>query len=65
MCSTEILESLYKNRNGSAGISDYRSRKMFQILLHMADYQVVQVLDADDIMYVIHMLKEQYGDAGL
>jgi hypothetical protein len=39
----EILESLYKNGKGSAEISDYRSGKMFQILLHMADYQVVQV----------------------
>jgi hypothetical protein len=57
VCSREILESLYKN--GNAKISNYRCKKMFQILSHMADYQVVLVLDADDIAYTIHKLKEQ------
>jgi hypothetical protein len=46
-------------------MSQYRSGKIFQILLHMADYQVVQVLDAHDRAYMIHKLKEQNGDAGL
>jgi hypothetical protein len=65
VCSREILESLYKTGRGNAKVSNYRCEKMFQILSHMADYQVVLVLDADDIANIIHKLKEQYGDAGL